>query len=226
EMTIDLKDMSQIENLDRNRRVLLCIDERFEDIQGLGQNYTESIQKALASRGPLKRNELELLFKQWEFRDLFSSGNVMLFMNEGTLKHSLIWKRLFKDIALTPVEKKNVRPERKVSDYFATLEKKSFSGSFSASKLQTFMDCPRKFYFNYIDKVFPNIQLEKDFDPMTSGTIIHEIIEKFFRENLKDEDLPALTLRVMDIYIKEKNLVLPKEVQIQRELIFNHRAFN
>ena len=36
DLTIDLKDMSQLENLDRSRRVLLCIDERFEDIQGLG----------------------------------------------------------------------------------------------------------------------------------------------------------------------------------------------
>lgn len=88
------------------------------------------------------------------------------------------------------------------------------------------MDCPRKFYFNYIDKVFPNIQLEKDFDPMTSGTIIHEIIEKFFKENWTDADLGKLTSEVMDIYIKEKNLVLPKEVQVQRELIFNHRAMN
>ena len=226
ELNIDLKDMSQLENLDRKRRVLLCIDERFEDIQGLGQNYTESIQKALASLGPLKRNELELLFKQWEFRDLFSSGNVLLFMNEGTLKHSLVWKRLFKDITLIPEEKTNTRPDRKVSDYFATLSKKSFSGGFSASKLQTFMDCPRRFYFNYVDKVFPNIQLEKDFDPMTSGTIIHEIIEKFFKENWKDEELGKLTSQIMNIYIKEKNLVLPKEVQVQRELIFNHRAMN
>jgi hypothetical protein len=70
------------------------------------------------------------------------------------------------------------------------------------------------------------VVLEKDFDPMTSGTIIHEIIEKYFKENLTDQDLPDLTTKVMQIYIKEKNLVLPKEVYLQRELIFNHRALN
>lgn len=226
QMTIDLKDMSSLENLDRKRRVLLCIDERFEDIQGLGQNYTESIQKALASLGPLKRNELELLFRQWEFRDLFGHGNVLVFMNEGTLKHSLVWKRLFTGIELERVEKKETRTQKVVTDHFQSLSLKTFEGNFSASKLQTYMDCPRKFYFNYVDKVFPNILLEKDFDPMTSGTIIHEIIERFFKENLPDEELKILTKKIMQVYINEKNLHLPAEVYLQRELIFNHRAFN
>ena len=226
EMTIDLKDMSSLEDIDRTRRVILCIDDRFDDIQGLGQNYTESIQKALSALGPLKRNELELLFRQWEFRDLFTHADVTVMMGEGTLKHSLIWKRLFQDINLTKVEKSSAANSRVPKDYFSTLERKSFAGSFSASKLQTFVDCPRKFYFSYVDKVFPNILLEKDFDPMTSGTIIHEIIEKFFKENLALEDLKQLTSKVMQIYIKEKKLELPREVYLQRELIFNHRALN
>lgn len=225
-MTMDLKDMSSLEDVDRKRRVILCVDERFDDIQGLGQNYTESIQKALSALGPLKRNELELQFKHWEFKDLFSRADVTVFMGEGTLKHSLIWKRLFNDIELVKTDKVRPHADRILKDHFKTLDKKGFAGSFSASKLQTFIDCPRKFYFSYVDKVFPNIILEKDFDPMTSGTIIHEIIEKYFKENLSEHELKALTTRVMQIYIKEKKLELPREVYLQRELIFNHRALN
>jgi CRISPR/Cas system-associated exonuclease Cas4 (RecB family) len=225
-MTMDLKDMSSLEDVARERRVLLCVDERFDDIQGLGQNYTESIQKALAALGPLKRNELELLFKQWEFQDLFSNADVTVFMNEGTLKHSLVWKRLFAEIDLQKSDETNPLKERVIKDHFRNHEMKNFTSSFSASKLQAFIDCPRKFYFSYVDKVFPSILLEKDFDPMTSGTIIHEIIEKFFKEHLKVEDLKALTSKIMNSYIHEKNLSLPKEVYLQRELIFNHRALN
>jgi CRISPR/Cas system-associated exonuclease Cas4 (RecB family) len=225
-LTIDLKDISTLEDIDRSRRVILCVDERFEDIQGLGQNYTESIQKALAALGPLKRNELELLFKQWEFRDLFSRAEVLVLMNEATIKHSLIWKRLFTDIDFIRAEKTSQVKERKLKDHFRSLEKKSFESTFSASKLQAFMDCPRKFYFNYVDRVFPNILLEKDFDQMTAGTIIHEIIEKFFKENHSDEKLKDLTKEIMQMYIREKNLHLPREVYLERELIFNHRAWN
>ena len=226
DMSMDMKDMSSLEDLDRSRRVLLCIDERFDDIQSLGQNYTEAIQKALASLGPLKRNELELLFKIWEFKDLFTNTPVTVLMGEATLKHSLIWKRLFTDINLIGGTKTYISVDREIKDHFKTYDKKQFIGHFSASKMQTFLDCPRKFYFSYIDKVFPNIVLEKDFDPMTSGTIIHEIIEKFFKGHLSDHELPELTKSVMEVYINQKKLILPTETYLQRELVFNHRALN
>jgi len=114
ELNIDLKDMSSLEDVKRDRRVILCVDDRFDEIQSLGQNYTETIQKALSALGPLKRNELELLFKQWEFHDLFSQGEVLVLMSESTLKHSLIWKRLFNDVTLVASENKTQHAERKL----------------------------------------------------------------------------------------------------------------
>jgi hypothetical protein len=173
QLTIDLKDMSSLEDLDRRRKVIICIDERFNEIQSLGQNYTESIHKALTAIGPLKRNELELLFKQWEFRDLLSHAEVLVLMNEGILKHSLIWKRMFSDVEILKQEKSNQELPRVMKDYLTQSINKKFQGSYSASKLQSYIDCPRKFYFNYVDKVFPNVLLEKDFDPMISGSILH-----------------------------------------------------
>lgn len=225
-LSIELKDMSSLDEIKRDRRVLLCIDERFEEIQGLGQNYTEAIQKSLSSLGPLKRNELELLFKQWEFRDLFSHAEVLVLMSESTLKHSLVWKKLFNDIELSPHTDRPVQIERQLKDHFKDVEKKSFDGSFSASKFQTFMDCPRKFYFSYVDKVFPSIALEKDFDPLLSGTIIHEIIEKFHKQNRELSELPKLTSEIMQFYINENGLNLPQEIYLKREIIFNQRARN
>lgn len=226
DMTMELKDMSSLEDVDRKRRVILCIDERFEDIQSLGQNYTESIQKALAALGPLKRNELELLHKQWEFEDLFSNADVRVFMGESTLKHSLIWKRMFSNIALENEGHKVSHVEKELIDPFKSLANKKFNGNLSASKFQTYLDCPRKFYFSFVEKIFPDVQLEKDFDPRVSGTIIHEIIECFFKEKVAEEGLRTLTTRIMEKYVKEKELVLPAEVYKQRELIFFHRALN
>jgi hypothetical protein len=225
-LTIDLKDMSSLETLDRRRRVILCIDERFEDIQGLGQNYTESIQRALAALGPLKRNELELLFRQWEFRDLFAEAEVLVLMNEATLKHSLVWKRLFADVALTPLEADRAPAARELRDHLRTTVTAGYAGSLSASKLQTYLDCPRKFYYSYVDPVFPDVVLERDFDPGTSGTIIHEIIEGFFKARPAPVDLRDLVRRVMDAHVAKRRLRLPPEVYLQRELVFRHRAAN
>lgn len=225
-LNIDLKDMSSLEDVKRDRRVILCIDERFDEIQGLGQNYTESIQKSLSALGPLKRNELELLFKQWEFHDLFSQGEIQVLMSESTLKHSLIWKRLFTDVKLEDTNHLTLHAERIIVDHLEKSEKLSFAGSFSASKFQTYEDCPRKFYFNYVDKIFPTISLENDFDPMIKGTISHKIIEVFHKTKARIDDLPDLIKRVMAEFIKEKNIVLTRETFRKHELEFNHRSLN
>lgn len=225
-LTIEMKDMSSLEDVKRDRRVLLCVDDRFEEIQSLGQNYTEAIQKALAALGPLKRNELELQFKRWEFYDLFSQAEVLVLMSESTLKHSLVWKRLFQDISLEKLTEKSEFFEKKIKDHFKSLERKNFSGSFSASKFQSFLDCPRKFYFSYVDKVFPQVSLEKDFDSLVSGTISHRIIEIFHKRKLNEEDLPQLTQEIMHEFIQEKNLQLSRETYLQHQIVFNHRALN
>ncbi|NBO24858.1 MAG: hypothetical protein EBU93_06475, partial [Chlamydiae bacterium] len=67
---VELKDMSSLEDIDLKRRVILCIDDRFDGMQSSGQNYTESIQKTLSSVGPIKRSDLDFLFKEWELKNL------------------------------------------------------------------------------------------------------------------------------------------------------------
>lgn len=224
--TIDFKDMSSLEDIDRKRRVFLCVDDRFDEIQSLGSNYTESIQRSLAALGPMKRNELELLFKQWEFQDLFSHADVTVLMNEGTLKHSLIWKRLFQGIELVPISRSAPFQDRVLKDHFLDLPKRAFESTFSASKIQTFMDCPRKFYFSYIDKIFPDISIEQDIDPMLAGVIVHKIIETFFNEKKAMDELHALTKIIFNEYLAKENLSLPEDVFQKRELILYHRASN
>ena len=226
DLTIDLKDMSSLEDVKRDRRVILCVDERFEDIQGLGQNYTETIQKSLSALGPLKRSELELLFKQWEFNDLFSQGEVIVLMAESTLKHSLIWKRLFSSIDLGSFEGSAHHDGRKIIDHFHHHKKARYTGSFSASKFQTYLDCPRKFYYNYVDQIFPSVELQNDFDQLVAGTISHRIIEVFHKTGAREEDLPQVTRSVMKEVIDEKKLTLSPEKFLKHELTFNQRSLN
>lgn len=226
ELSIDLKDMSTLEDVKRDRRVILCVDDRFDEIQGLGQNYTEVIQKALSSLGPLKRSELELLFKQWEFNDLLSQADATVLMSESTLKHSLIWKRLFQDVSLEDRPSDFNHPERKISDQLKQNNNMSFKGSYSASKFQTFLDCPRKFYFSYVDKIFPRVSLKADLDSLLSGTISHKIIEVFHKTHASEDSLPEITKQVMKEYIQEEKIVLSPDRFLRHELVFNHRSLN
>ena len=224
--TIELKDMSSLEEVKRGEAVLFCLDERFDEIQGLGQNYTESIQKALSTLGPMKRPELELLFKQWEFHNILSDCEATILMSETILKHSLVWKKMFNGVDLLAKELESQENDSHFKDHLLSAVVKKYEGSFSASKLQTYLDCPRKFYFNYVEKIFPQVSLEKDFDSLTAGSISHKIIEEFYLQNMQLEDLEKLTQKVMNDFIKVQKVHLAQDKYLKHQLVFNHRAGN
>ncbi len=224
--SIDLKDMSSLEDIDRKRRVIICIDDRFDEIQGLGQNYTETIQKALSTLGPTKRSELELLFKKWEFDDVLSSADVTVLMSESTRKHSLIWQRIFTGVDLSEVQNQTSKMEEKLIDPISLHHELGYSGSFSASKLQSFLDCPRKFYFSYVNKLFPDLKLKNDLDALAVGSIAHKIIEVFIKEKYSMDQLEGLTKKIMSDHLKQELVVLSQEKSLKHELVFNHRSFN
>jgi hypothetical protein len=228
ETSYELKDMSSLENIPEGKKVILCIDERFEDIQSLGQNYTESIQKELSAIGPLKRNELELLFKQWEFHSLFTRAEVSVLIPKGVLKHNLVWKRLFEgvfdDLVKDQLPPSAERPP--LSDHLLKHPRKKFSGHFSATSLQSFRDCPQKFYFNYVESLSPDITIKHDVDAMLSGIISHKIIEVAHERNVAPENIAAVTTEVFAKHIREYQLTLPQDTYDRHHLIFRQRSAN
>lgn len=222
---VDLKDMSSLEDIDHSKKVIVCIDDRFDEIQSLGQNYTESIQKELAALGPLKRNDLDLLFKKWEFENLFAEADVTVLMPNGIFKHSLVWKKLFEHIELVSKDSGLKHPDRPLRDNFPA-PKAHYTAHFSASRLQTYVDCPRKFYYQYMDKISPSVQLKKDIDSMVAGSLLHRIIEVYFERSASLHSMVHLAREVFDEHIIEHQLQIPKDVYQQRLLVFTQRATN
>ena len=72
----------------------------------------------------------------------------------------------------------------------------------SPSSIKTYKQCPRKYYYNYIEELptTPSIHLVR-------GTIVHSVLEKFYDENVEDmtwETMESqLLMRVQHILIKE-----------------------
>ena len=224
ESEIDLLDLSSIEQVHGKGKVYLCIDERFQDIMSLTSKYSEEIQKYLSPIGPLKRSELDLQFKKWEMESLIEKHQVIFLMPEELLKHNLIWKKILSDISFTKINESQKPVLGKNSLNWNS--GKRFNGHFSASRLQTYLDCPKKFYFSFVEQLFPNIKLQKDIDPKISGTIVHKIIEEFVKLNSEQSFELAFTRSIFDQFVQEEKLIMPYEVYEQRLIQLHHRAQN
>lgn len=224
EAEIDLLDLSSIDQVHGRGKVYLCIDDRFQDLMSLTSKYSEEIQKFLSPIGPLKRSELDLQFKKWEMESLIEKHQVIFLMPVELMKHNLVWKKILADIEFTRINQTS-RPAENRAIINWNLGKK-FNGNFSASRLQTYLDCPKKFYFSFIEQIFPDLKLQKDIDPKVSGTIVHKIIEDFIKLKSDEKFDISFTRNIFEQFVQQEKLSMPYEVYEQRLIQLHHRAQN
>ena len=85
----------------------------------------------------------------------------------------------------------------------------------SPSKINTFMKCPREFYYNYVEKVkvAPNIHLVK-------GSVVHKVLEDFYR---KYQPNPKKVLSKLFKDTWNKNMGMIKMLEMDKEELKVHK---
>jgi len=144
--------------------------------------YSEKMLEALKAIAPMKRAGLDFAYLKSELVQILENTNNILLMEEGLELIDLTWREILKGFDLERVETNTDYIIKGKNDYLAPKIKNELylPKHFSASRIQTYMDCPRKYYFTYIDRLEnrPEERLKIASDEM--GTLEHEIIERYF----------------------------------------------
>lgn len=229
EALVQIFDLSQIDQIQSDLPLMIVLDERFDEPLSLQPLYSEKIEKELISIGPIKRPEFELHIKRSEFLRLMS-GETSVYLPAELLKHQLIWKRFFESVSWRDGEKESQIRETSLKDALKKYIQKSVEEgfSFSASKIQNYIDCPQKFYFQYLDKIFPRLTLKQDIDQMDAGLFVHHMIELYLEQKSEVDEtlLWGLVKRELDLLQKKNELTLSKEIVHQRSIQYYHRTLN
>lgn len=143
---------------------------------------SENMSKALSAVGPLKRAGLEFQLYKSEILSVLDKKNTVLLIEEQVIESDIAWREILKSYSLASYDLGMNYSIKKIKEI---LRPKVLSGIyeqkfFSASKLQTYLDCPRKYYFTYIDKIEnrPNERVNLGADEL--GQIEHKIIAQYF----------------------------------------------
>lgn len=99
----------------------------------------------------------------------------------------------------------------------------------SASRCKTYKDCPRKYYYTYIEKL-----PRKDWEHFDLGELVHGALEIFHKEYKSDRSPPENPANLMkvafqtqqDLIEKEKNSLLSSEVLIEARNILRDYMLN
>jgi hypothetical protein len=156
----------------------LCIDSTLGGLKSDYRPFSPQLEKLLAKLGPVRRPELEFSFLRAELLEVLQRPNLSLLIEEGLLKHDLGWKKIFENIKLIDHQLSEIPkakfPER---DFFsAPVNATAELPYISASRLQDYLDCPRKYHADRIAKIIPRVESTLELDAMAIGDVEHKLL--------------------------------------------------
>lgn len=179
EHTHTIKALGHLDEI-KGGNALLGIHERHQSVKGINANYSEGVEKYLASIGPIRRADFEVgVFKE-RLKEFVLDNEVLLVIENGILEHDTHWSSIFEEFSLEQTDSSDNTTELKE---LPVLPKSPYVlESISASKLQRYYDCPQKFYFQYAEKLLPRIEFHDEILPMELGNLEHKTIELYFKQ--------------------------------------------
>lgn len=177
-----LLELSEIVYNDSPSPLVMVASSNYGTLKSQDGKYSEKMIDALRVVAPVKRPGLDFLFLKSELVQTLSDDKNYLLMEEGLDVIDLSWREILKGFELEVVDLKVDYKLKTKRDYLSSLIRPGPypSGNISASSLQVFMDCPRKYYFSYIDKIDHRPAERLEVATKELGTIEHAIVEKYF----------------------------------------------
>jgi len=208
----EIKGLVSLETFDPDKETALIVSGQYSPLKGKDEFYSEEVMDILSSIGPVKRPEFEFQLVCSSLREIISSEKTHLFIEKDLLEHDMNWASVFKTYKLTEVLQEDNEKDNRIldvsrkrvdeSDY--QLEK------LSASRLQTYIDCPRKFFHSYVEKLDIRVNSNELILPMDLGSLQHKVIETYMKANKNWDEAEHLkhTHNVLSDFIESQNLEL------------------
>lgn len=225
--SIGISDLSN--GFSKNIDELVLIADSAGGPAGGESNFEFEIEKKLMVIGPVKRNEFESLFFYDSFKQLSSQNQIHLFWESDLEETDPIWNRIFDDVSSFENVQKNIVSSSDKHDFNLSVKERWRADSISATKIQTYLDCPRKFYLQYIEKLKLDPALNENLAPIDLGLIAHKVIEVFYKEGNSDfrqEKIDEVTKSVLDEHLLSSKTSLSRQKYLTNFWELKTQAFN
>jgi len=175
-------DINELPYRETKNPLVVIASSSYGSLKSNDSKYSEKMIESLRPIAPLKRAGLEFSYRKHEIRQSLAQAESLLLMEEGLEQIDLAWREILKDFSIDKINSESQYNLKEKKDYLSSRITPGpyTTKHFSASRLQGFIDCPRRYYFSYIEKLDhrPDERMKLGADEM--GTLEHAIINKYF----------------------------------------------
>ncbi len=123
--------------------------------------------------------------------DSFAGGDKSRFISQlqyelPRVNTEIVMQEHSQSIPVNISEKENAITIHKEGEVWDLLVNKAQTG-LSPTSINTWLACPLKFYFRDLLKIEEDVDPEETIDARTMGTVIHEVLEDFYKEVVNEE---------------------------------------
>jgi len=172
--------LREIESLRRGHPLYVCASSKYEDLKGGSEAYNTRVMEFLRAIGPIQRREFSFLFIKNNLHHLFKREDCFLFFEEGLLDHMLGWSDLLSETEFQVLAVPSEQNRDKINDPLSVAKKIKYLETISATNIQAYIDCPRKFYYTHLERLKERPEFESSLRSDELGSLEHEVIEKYF----------------------------------------------
>ncbi len=185
-----------------------------------GIKYSSKVFAILSALGPIRRAGLKREWFLSHLKMIANRGNI--FLESSLIEESSFWKEVAEKAELHKVDvndQKNVAWE--ITKKTAIVEK------ISPTMLQSYYDCPRKYFVEHVDSINYQINNEEQLEFYSLGNLEHEIIQSYFEQFdiIEFEKVKVLAQKkINDFILKFKKKITESEKKIILDELINYAS--
>jgi RecB family exonuclease len=216
-----LYSLAQLQEVPDGAEVVMCISGRYSPILRSTNSLSFEMAQKLSSVGPIQNPRLEFLTYKTEILDLFCRARLTVLIEAELEESDLGWKEILDECQLNSIAQKSYKKMIKSTPWTLINSTKDFK--LSASRLQVYKECPRKYYHVYLEPFQVEIIKEHQLEARELGELEHKVVELAYKENIRAESTELLVFvqNHLDQLLKENN----KKIGVHQYRIYQDEVY-
>lgn len=210
-----------LENFDSNHLSFVIASSNYQSILGRDNRHSEKMMEFLSAIGPVRRTEFESLFIKQQLSDVLKCDDSYLLCEPDLLESDQFWGDFIEDssndVNLLDLKTtgelldRSQKPAEELSILVSEASRPFLLESISASKLQTYVDCPRKYFFTYLHQLNTFVSTDEILLPNEIGELEHLAIKEFLSLKESDLSLEDSVRKTLSFYLEKNNKKIDQE---------------